>query len=269
MKVGWNNVVSQERNDIVFEGRNRAYGAFVLRSTYNKTVTIIVGSVLFATLLGYGIKTVLDMKGAEEELANVQIDVTQLDLTPPALDKNEPPPPPPPPPPPVIETVKFVPPVIKDDAVEDEPPPPQEKLTETNVGTTTQEGNGDENIVVPEETGTGNVIQEAAPEIFTVVEQMPEFPGGTAALMKFIQQNIQYPQVEKEAGISGKVFVKFVVQSDGKIGAVEILKGVAGGKGLEREAERVVKSMPAWTPGKQNGRSVNVWFNLPINFQLK
>jgi protein TonB len=163
--------------------------------------------------------------------------------------------------------VKFVPPVIKDDAVEEEPPPPQEKLTDTQVSTTTQEGSGDE-VVVPSETGNGPVEEKPA-EIFTVVEEMPSFPGGMGELMKYIQKNIQYPQVEKEADIQGTVYVKFVVESNGVISNVEIAKGVKGGPGLDKEAIRVVKGMPNWSIGKQNGRPVRVLMNLPIKFQLK
>lgn len=266
----WYNVVSDIRNDIVFQNRNKLYGAYQLRKEYNKTLSAIVLSMIGAAFLAFGIKYFIDnYKPAEEELANTKIDITQIDLTPPQLDKNEPPPPPPPPPPPVMETIKFVPPVIKEDANEEEPPPPQEKVSETNVGTQTQEGSGDENIQVPEEsTGTG-VIEEKAPEVFTVVQEMPEFPGGIAEMMKFIQKNIVYPPSAREAGISGKCFLRFVVNEDGKISNVEILKGVPGCPECDKEAIRVVKSMPSWKPGKQNGKEVKVYFQLPINFVIK
>ncbi len=267
MEINWNNVVSPNRNQIVFAGRNQAYGAFEIRRTYSNTVMWIVIGVIAASALTLGAKYVFDMKGDGEDNAP-KIDMTQIDLTPPPLDKTEPPPPPPPPPPPVMETVKFVPPVIKDDAVEEEPPPPQEKLVETTVSTVTQEGSGDE-VVVPVE-GTGNgPIEEKPAEIFTVVEQMPEFPGGAAEMLKYLQKNIRYPEMEKEAGISGKCYVKFVVEPDGAISNVEILRGVQGGAGCDKEAIRVVKSMPKWSSGKQNGRPVRVYFNLPVNFQLK
>ncbi len=266
----WYNVVSDIRNDIVFQNRNKLYGAYQLRKEYNKTLSTIVLSMIGAAFLAFGIKYFIDnYKPSEEELANTKIDITQIDLTPPQLDKNEPPPPPPPPPPPVMETIKFVPPVIKEDANEEEPPPPQEKVSETNVGTQTQEGSGDESIQVPDEgTGTG-VIEEKAPEIFTVVQEMPEFPGGIAEMMKFIQKNIVYPPSAREAGISGKCFLRFVVNEDGKISNVEILKGVPGCPECDKEAIRVVKSMPSWKPGKQNGKEVKVYFQLPINFVIK
>jgi len=267
MEIGWNNVVSDNRNDIVFERRNQSYGAYKLRKEYTRVVAFIIAGMLLFSVSALGIKLLLDMKGGAAEAVDAKLDMTQIDLTPP-VDKNEPPPPPPPPPPPVMETVKFVPPVIKDEAVEDEPPPPQEKLDDKQAGQETHEGNGDENVVVPQETGNGPV-EEKAPEIFTVVEEMPSFPGGMAELMKFIQKNIQYPQVEKEADISGTCYVKFVVEPNGQISNVEIAKGVKGGPGLDKEAIRVVKNMPSWTIGKQNGRPVRVLMNLPIKFQLK
>jgi protein TonB len=267
MTANWNSVVDDSRNDIVFEGRNQAYGAYEIRRRYNWTVTLILGCMIGALALGMGIKVVLGMQGEEIEKETV-LDMTTIDLTPPPADKNEPPPPPPPPPPPVMETVKFVPPVIKDDAVETDPPPPQEKLAETNVSTVTQEGDGDA-VVVPTEGNGNGVVEEKAPEIFTVVEEMPEFPGGAMEMMKYIQKNIQYPQMAKEAGLSGKCFLKFVVNGSGNITDVTVLKGVPGCGECDREAIRVVKSMPNWKAGKQNGRAVSVFFNLPINFQLK
>lgn len=265
MRITWNNVVSPQRNEIVFQGRNHAYGAYLIRTTYSRTMMFILSGICLAVFLGFGAKYLFDNRSDDDK--KLELDVTQIDLTPPPIDKTEPPPPPPPPPP-VVETIKFVPPVIKEDAKEDEPPPPQEKLQETQVSTQTQEGTGDENIVVPTETGNGPV-EEKAPEIFTIVEEMPEYPGGPGEMMKFIQSHIQYPQMEKEAGISGRCFVKFVVEMDGAIGQVEILKGVPGGQALDRESMRVIKAMPKWKPGKNNGKPARVWFNLPINFQIK
>jgi protein TonB len=265
MEAAWNNVTSDSRNDIVFGGRNQEYGAFELRRNYNRNVMMILFGIIAFIALGMGVKFVMGLK-SEEPVKVAELDMTQIDLTPPPLDKNEPPPPPPPPPP-VMETVKFVPPVIKDDAVETDPPPPQEKLAETNVATETHEGDGDA-VVIPEGNGNG-VVEEKAPEIFTVVEEMPEFPGGTMEMMKYIQKNIQYPAMAREAGISGKCFLKFVVNGDGAISDVQILKSVAGCPDCDKEAMRVVKSMPKWKAGKQNGRAVSVFFNLPINFTIK
>ena len=110
-------------------------------------------------------------------------------------------------------------------------------------------------------------VDEEEVKIFTVVEQDPEFPGGMEALLKYLAQNIKYPQLARDNGITGKVFVTFVVERDGSIANVKLLRDIGGGCGAE--AIRVVKSMPKWNPGKQRGKAVRVQFNLPVNFTLK
>lgn len=261
----WTSVVSEERNDIVFENRNKTYGAFVIRKEYSRTVWIaLLSTVVAVALIAIAPKIIDLIKGSLEEKI-VAVDITPVDLTaPPPIDETEPPPPPPPPPP-VMETVKFTPPVVVDEAVVDDPPPPQE--TETQVSTETHEGSGDE-IIIPDEKGTG-VVETAKEEVFTVVEQMPEFPGGIAEMYKFIGKNMQYPQIEKENNVQGTVYITFVVDKNGNINDVKSLRGVAGGPNLEKEALRVVKMMPAWKAGKQNGREVSVQYNLPVKFVLK
>lgn len=265
MLQNWNDLTLDARNELVFEGRNQSYGAFELRTKYNKRVTLIVGGMVLFSVALFGLKMFIDNKPKETEKP-VDMSNIVVDLTPPPPQEEQPPPPPPPPPPPMVEMVKFVPPVIKDDAVEEEPQKLQEDVKDSNVGTKDQEGEKDAPVVPTEDTGPG---EAAAPEIFTVVEEMPEFPGGAMEMMKYIQKNIQYPAMAREAGISGKCFLKFVVNGDGAISDVQILKGVAGCPDCDKEATRVVKSMPKWKAGKQNGRSVSVFFNLPINFTIK
>lgn len=111
---------------------------------------------------------------------------------------------------------------------------------------------------------------EEAPqeEIFVVVEQMPEFPGGQAALMQYLSTHIQYPEECRKMGVEGKVFVKFIVDQTGNIINAQILRGIEDGKLLEKEAIRVIQSMPQWKPGKNNGKNVSVYFTLPISFKL-
>jgi periplasmic protein TonB len=104
-------------------------------------------------------------------------------------------------------------------------------------------------------------------EIFTVVESMPEFPGGAAKMMEFIAKNIKYPPMARESGIQGRVFVNFVVEPDGKVSNVKVLRGIGGG--CDEEAIRVVETMPKWTPGRQRGKAVRVSFNLPVRFTLQ
>lgn len=264
MLKSWNNVTLDERNEIIFEGRNQNYGAFELRTNYNKRVTYIIGGMIVFSLALMGLKKFADRP--QEEEVQETIKVEQIDLTPPPPLEEQPPPPPPPPPPPMVEMVKFVPPVIKDDAVEEEPQKLQEEVKETNVGTKDQEG--DKDIIAPptEVAGPG---EPAAPEIFTIVEENAEFPGGVSEMVKFIQKNLQYPSMAREAGISGKCFLKFVVNEDGDISNVEVLKGVSGCPDCDKEAIRVVKSMPKWKPAKMTGRSVKCYFNLPISFKIQ
>ncbi len=262
MFKNWNDVTFDARNEIVFASRNQGYGAFELRKNYNIRVTYILGGVALFGVLLFGAKKFSDRPDAEE--VEQTMEVVQIDLTPPPPIEETPPPPPPPPPPPMVEMVKFTPPVIKDDAVEEEPQKLQEDVKETTVGTKDQEG---EEIVAPPSDNTGP--GEAAPEIFTIVEEQAEFPGGTTAMYKYIQQNVQYPAMAREAGISGKCFLKFVVNETGEISNVEILKGVPGCSECDREAIRVVKAMPKWKAAKMTGKSVKCFFNLPINFKIQ
>ncbi|WP_317899162.1 energy transducer TonB [Aurantibacillus circumpalustris] len=263
MFKSWNNVTLDERNDIVFEGRNQSYGAYELRTNYNKRVTYIVGGMILFSLALLGLKKVMDRPKTEAIAETIKVE--QIDLTPPPPVDEQPPPPPPPPPPPMVEMVKFTPPVIKDDAVEEEPQKLQEEVKETQVGVKDQEG---EQIIAPPSVDVGPG-EPAAPEIFTIVEEQAEFPGGIAAMMKFMQQNTQYPNMAREAGISGKCFLKFVVNETGSISNVEILKGVPGCPDCDKEAIRVVKSMPKWKPAKMTGRAVKCYFNVPFSFKIQ
>ncbi len=155
--------------------------------------------------------------------------------------------------------------MVVDKPVEDEPPPVQTEET-PQISTETHEGTGDE-IVIPDD-GKGKGPVETKEEVFTVVEQMPTFPGGDEALYKFLQKNIQYPQFERENAISGKVWIDFTVGKDGTITDINEKKGVSGGPGLTKEAIRVIKSMPPWKAGRQNGRDVSVHMTLPIKFSV-
>jgi protein TonB len=261
----WNDATFDNRNDLVFVGRNTAYGAYEIRRNYNKTVTIVICGMLAFSLALAGVKKFIDSRPEEKEIVQDMSNIV-VDLTPPPPVEEAPPPPPPPPPPPMVEMVKFVPPVIKDDAVEEEPQKLQEEVKDVNVGVKDQEG--DKDIVAPptEEKGP---TEPAAPEIFTIVEEQAEFPGGIAAMMKYLQGNIQYPAMAREAGLSGKCFLKFVVNENGDISNVEVLKGVPGCSECDKEAIRVVKSMPKWKPAKMTGRAVKCYFNLPVNFKIQ
>lgn len=162
---------------------------------------------------------------------------------------------PPPPPPPEVPEVTTVLEVVADD---------KEITNElvVNAEVTDDTKNIEITPVVIEEEE-----DETETQIFTVVENDPEFPGGMDALYKYLAQNIKYPQLARDNGITGKVYVTFVVEKDGSIANPKVLRDIGGGCG--QEAIRVVKSMPKWSPGKQRGKAVRVQFNLPVNFSLK
>lgn len=266
----WSNVVSETRNDLVFADRNKAYGAYEIRRRYGRTVAVSLGITILAFGILVAVPVIIDYINSQKEEEVAAVDITPTDLTaPPPVDETEPPPPPPPPPP-VMETVKFTPPVVTDEEVKEDPPPVQTEET-PQISTVTQEGTGNEEIIIPEETGPA-VVEPAADQIFTVVEQGAQFPGGEAAMQKWIANRIDqkgYPAMEKEAGISGTAYVTFVVEKDGSITDIKLLRGVAGGPGYNKLAMDVVKEMPSWKPGKQNGHEVRVQFNLPIRFTLR
>ncbi len=148
-----------------------------------------------------------------------------------------------------------------------------QKEDNTARGVVTQEGSDDadkfkavqEQVVVKEPEP--EVVKPKEEEIFVAVEQQAEFPGGQAALMKWLSNNIRYPESAQQNDIQGRVIVKFVVEKDGSIGQATIAKGVD--KDLDREAIRVVKKMPKWQPGKNNGVAVRSYFTLPVTFKLQ
>ncbi len=158
----------------------------------------------------------------------------------------------PPPPPPPKQVTKIT--IVEDDVeVEDD----------IDIDVDADDDTEMEEYIPPEEDD--EEIVEA--EIFTVVEAMPEFPGGMAKLMGFLGKNIKYPPLAKESGIQGRVFINFVVEPNGQISNVKVLRGIGGG--CDEEAVRVVNSMPKWKPGMQRGKPVRVSYNLPVKFTLQ
>lgn len=265
-------------DDIVFENRNKAYGAYDLRKVYRPTLTksMLIGGALFLlAMLSPALISLIPQQ--EDEQFMKEMDLMNLP-PPPPIDPNEPPPPPPPPIEiPKVATIKFLPPEVKKDeeVPEESPPPVVEELEKAVVADKTQEGdlNAQEAIIAPEETAPVKQevkVVEAAPveeQIFQVVEQNPEFPGGLGALGQYLGKNIKYPAAASRANVSGKVFLTFVVNTDGSIQDVSVLKGL--GFGCDEEAMRVIKGMPKWKPGKQSGRNVRVKYNLPVSFVLE
>ncbi len=272
-------VMQSRVDDIIFEYRNKSYGAYLLRMLYDSHLrkAMLAGGLIFTTAIAApGIIDKFFPDGLIPKKKEVKVEVSLEE--PPPLDPAKPPPPPPPPPPPTppppAATVKYVPPVVKkDEEVPEEAPPPKvEELKEAQVSTKTQEGvkNVPANIVEEKEAAPAPpVIEEVKkePEVFTVVEQMPTFPDGDLALLKYLASNIKYPALARENGIQGKSIIQFVVDEDGNIGAAKVARGIGGG--CDEEALRVVSSMPKWKPGKQRGKAVKVRFTLPVQFRLE
>ena len=161
---------------------------------------------------------------------------------------------------------------------EEQKPQPVEMPKQTTQLEIVQDDVEVEDIEINAEVDQQEVIEEYVPveveeeevveqEIFQIVEEMPAFPGGEAKLMEYVAKNIKYPQIARETGIQGRVFVGFVVEPDGSVSNVKVLRGIGGG--CDEEAMRVVKSMPKWKPGKQRGKAVRVSYMLPVNFKLQ
>lgn len=272
-------LISNEWTDLVFEGRNQAYGAYKLRkgtAKRNVWALIIVGLAAALLYLGLQLQKMAEANKKVEntqavELAKLNTEKKEAKVEKKEIIKQEPEK--------VVEqvksSVKFTAPIIKKDSEvkeEDEIKLDEVQKSDKAVGAFTVEGNDEvggavlkakEDIAAPEPPK--HVVEET--KIFTVVEQMPMFPGGDGALMGYLRDNIHYPTVAAENGVQGRVVVGFVVERDGSITDVNIVRGVD--PSLDREAMRVVKSMPKWTPGKQNGSAVRVKYQVPVSFRLQ
>lgn len=271
-----NKILNADILDIVFEGRNKEYGAYDLRKTYSRRMTIALSIMMLVALLVFA-GVLLGDSIAKNKKANVEIkDVTLEDVK--EEKKNEPPPPPPPPKlpePPKVEIAKFTPPkIVKDEEVkEDEKPPEIEKVEEAKIGTINQEGVKDEGIVAPPvEKGTGEVVtpkvdNEDYDKVFTKVENPAEFPGGQDAWRRYLERSLQYPEAAQEAGIQGVVRVQFIVDKEGNISEVQALNDP--GEGLAEEAVRIIKKGPKWKPAEQNGRKVIYRHIQSVTFRLE
>lgn len=257
-KTGW--------EDIIFESRNKDYGAYFLRKSYSKHV--VMGAVITMLTVGllFAAPYIIEfIKGQQEVVKEEVKTVKYTDLLPPPPIQNTPPPPKLDIPPPVKTIIKFLPPKVTDkEVVEEEEMPTIEEIKQNDIGAENVEGTGE---VVFEEP-VAEVVEEAGDEdvIFTVVEQSAEFPGGMEALAKFLQKNVKYPAIARRMGVEGSVFVSFVIDKAGVISDIAVVKGISAE--CDKEAVRVVGMMPPWKPGKQNGKAVRCRFVLPVRFKL-
>ena len=271
-------LISLEWTDLVFEGRNQDYGAYQLRKgTSRRNIWSIIIVALAAALLFLGLtvhrmaepnRTVMNMQAVE--VANIKKDKKDVKVEKKDPIKVEPER--------IIEkvksSVKFTAPVIrKDNLVKEEDEIKLDEIEKSTkaIGALTVDGNdelGGEVLRIKEEIAPPEPPKHVEDnKIFEVVEQNPTFPGGTAALMSWLSQNIKYPVIAAENGVKGRVIVQFVVEKDGSITDVVVVKSVD--PSLDKEATRVIKNMPHWIPGRQNGSPVRVRFTVPVTFTLQ
>ena len=272
-------LISSDWVDLVFEGRNKAYGAYRLRKSTTKRNILAMVAVVLLLIVAFIILTVknfVDEQRAKVAMTQVaeltnykqpekkaEVKQKRVEVEPERVQER------------VKSSIKFTAPVIKKDeeVKPDEELKTQDELmsTKTAIGTFDVKGNDDANGEILK---AKEVIAEPEPpkheeenKVFDIVEQQPLFPGGPAALLKYLSEHTKYPVVAQENGVQGRVTVQFVVEKDGSISDVHVLRGVD--PSLDKEAVRVVKSMPRWTPGKQNGITVRVNYRVPVLFRLQ
>jgi len=258
--------------DIVFDGRNKAYGAYELRRAYNKRLGIAMTAMAAICITAF-VGSVLS-RSTDNSLKDViqTKDVVLVDYK----ETMPPPPPPPvaPPPPSAVQTAMFTPPaIVKDEDVPaDAMPPEMDVLEDSKIGTMNIDGGKDEGIVAPpSEKGTGEAVQPLQGQInndtvFVKVEMPAEFPGGIDAWRRYLERNLQYPDAAINDETQGVVRVQFVIDTEGNVSDVVALNDP--GNGLAEEAVRIIARGPKWIPAEQNNRRVIYRHSQPIIFRL-
>lgn len=272
------NLNSTEWCDVIFEGKNKEYGAFALRQSSWKRHLIAFGLIVLFTAFVAALPAIIStVKAATKNADNIDevYGITNVDVDIPE-EKEEIIEPKMPEPPKFAPMTKFVPPTIVDD---DKASDPNDMTTMDNAndskgfigafnvdGTKTPDAVFKETATKIMDDGKGKGKDE--PTIYNVgtIQVNPQFPGGEAEMYAFIKKNLNYPTVDQEMGNQGRVTIRFVVSKNGEISNVQLVKGVS--PGCDKEAIRVIKSMPKWIPGRQNGEPVNVYFIIPVVFRL-
>ncbi|HLZ16059.1 MAG TPA: energy transducer TonB [Cyclobacteriaceae bacterium] len=255
----------QSWEDMVFEDRNKSYGAYFIRKVYSKNVLISAILAFLVISFGLAFPTIAEFfKGDDVVVTKPKLKTTISLEQPPPINPDTPPPPSIPPPP-VKTIIKFLPPKVTDkEVVEEEKMPTIEEIKKNETGSENVEGAGE---VVFDEPVTEVVKDDGdANKVFTFVEQSAEPVGGLEAFYKWIGKTLHYPAAAKRMGMEGKVFVKFVIEPNGAISNVEVVKGFNGE--CDNEAKRVLTIAPKWKPGRQSGRAVRQAYTLPIAFKI-
>ncbi len=280
---------SKEWTDIIFEGKNKEFGAYTLRRAsdkrHNRAMIVVIIGLVLVLIGGYLWSIYSDIRREQREL-ELQAQLEQqlaamedLEAEEPEIEEEEIPQAVEEPqaeealPEEILNTIKDTEIAITADEEVTEDITSKDEVAESTAAagaSTFDQGTDDLNVV--REHKDEIIVEEKSPEpvkeeIFTAVEQMPQFPGGEAELLKYIASHIKYPTMAAENNIQGRVVVKFVVNKNGKVGDVVVLRGKD--PDLDKEAVRVVKTLPDFIPGKMNGQAVSVWYTLPINFKLQ
>ena len=280
------NLSSREWCDLVFEGKNKDFGAYVIRTDssrrHNKAVLwTIIGSIIFG-LLAFGYvkanqyleeRWLADQAGQEGVFIDITPDAEEPEPEQEILEQEKPE---------VVEEVVSSVRVTELQIVDDEKVRPEDEILSQDEKEATDKVFGQTNVDNGQDdrmnfqTAVNEVVVEKPVEepkevkteqVFITVEQMPQFPGGDAELMRYLQSHMNYPPMAAENNVQGRVVVQFVVDKTGRVSEVKVVRSVD--RDLDKEAVRVCKSLPKFTPGRQNGQAVSVWYTLPVTFKLQ
>lgn len=261
-----NNLFSEEWCDLVFDERYRQYGGYELRTNSSRRhfKALLIAGILFVLVVAspFLVRQIFPKKAEKDTRVRILTDIRLEQpkeneiLKEVAL-----------PPEPLRNTVKFTLPEIKpDEQVAEEPPPTQKEVIDQKaaIGSTSFD-KGTDDVVAPVASDNSKIAGDSD-VLFTTVDQMPQFPGGEREMLRFIKNNLRYPLSAQENGVQGTVILNFVVDREGKIINIKVVKPI--GFGCDEESVRVLQKMPLWTPGKQRGQTVLVSFTMPIRFVL-
>ncbi|MDJ1500546.1 energy transducer TonB [Xanthocytophaga agilis] len=269
------NTIALSLNDIIFENRNKSYGAYQLRSIYERYLqrATFLGVVAFSIVLAilWNMFKQVPEDSTTSETKDGQIELKRIEDI--IL------PPPPVVPPPVVQQQQQVQTIDfrEMQVVQEEEATPSAEITrnedikDIEISNETKDGPPPtEDLMVDPNTSTNSIVGGLVdnPEniIFTAVEQMPEFPGGREEMNRFLSKNLRFPASAQQKGVSGVVYISFVVSNTGAVSDIKVLKGID--EACDKEAVRVVEKMPNWKPGRQNGRNVTVRYSLPLRFAI-
>jgi protein TonB len=262
-------LTSLEWRELIFQGKNKEYGAYKMRSESDKRHNVSMIIIAIIAIVGFSIPKLIEM--VKPKYKDVNVEVTTISKLKPAEVKNDVKKPDAVIPPPDLKSsVKFTAPVIKkdDEVTESNSLKSQEELTNAHAVISLADVKGSEKGTVDIADVKQNVTQAVEEEkIYSVIEQMPQFPGGEGELLSYIAKNLKYPVIAQENGIQGKVTVRFEVTKTGSVDKVEVVRQLD--PSCDKEAIRVVRSLPRFIPGKQNGVNVNVWYTVPITYKLE